>query len=154
MQRTGDAVLRQIGQRFPDAVRQLLRRHGLLLLADQREVDPALDVCTQQTDVFQALRGSVLQQPIDLDELRLDEPKHRVHEPVLLLDLRALALQLVLGLNQLVFLRKLRVDLRKLRPDSVDFRNILHPIDAPASNRRALQPRIRIQQDGLARRFP
>ena len=71
MQRADDAVLRQIGQRFPDAVRQLLRRHGLLLFTDQREVDPALDVCAQQADVFQALRGSVLQQPIDLKELRL-----------------------------------------------------------------------------------
>ena len=40
-------VLRQVCQRVPNAVRQLLHRHNRLLFADQRQIDPALDVCAQ-----------------------------------------------------------------------------------------------------------
>lgn len=66
-------------------------------------------------------------------------------------NLRALTLQLVFRLNQLVFLRKPGVDFGKLRLNPIDFRNILHPVHAPVLHRRALQPCVRVQQNRLAR---
>ena len=53
-----------------------------------------------------------------MKQLGLHERDHLVHEPVLFFNLRALALQRVFRLNQLVFLRKPGVDFGKLRPES------------------------------------
>ena len=121
MQRAGNAILRQIRQRFPNAMRQLLHRHGRFLIADQRQIDPALDICAQDADVLQALRAFIRQQAVDCKQLRLHKAEHRIHQPILFFNLRTLALQRVFGPDQLVFLRKLRVDIGQLLPDAVDF---------------------------------
>ena len=83
------------------------------------------------------LNAFFIQKPADLKQLGLHERDHLVHEPILFFNLRALTLQLVFCLNQLVFLRKLGVDFGKLRLNPIDFRNILHPVHAPALHRRA-----------------
>ena len=79
----------------------------------------------------------------------MGEARHCVHEPILLFNLRPLALQLVFRLNQLVFFRQLGVDFRQLPSNSVDPRNVFDPIDPPALHRRALQPGVRIQKNGF-----
>lgn len=52
MQRADSAVLRQISQRFPDAVDQLVHADDRFLIAEQREIDPPLDIRAQQTDLL------------------------------------------------------------------------------------------------------
>ena len=44
-----------IRQRFPNAVRQLLHRYRRVSFADQRQIDPTLDVCAQNADALQLL---------------------------------------------------------------------------------------------------
>ena len=85
-------------------MRQLAHGDERFLIADQRQIDPALDICTQQTEQFQIWDVFFFQKPIDLKQLGLHERDHLVHEPVLFFDLRALALQRVFRLNQFVFL--------------------------------------------------
>ena len=85
-------------------MRQLVRRHGRFLIADQRQIDPALEICAQQTDLFQILNAFFFQKPIDLKQLGLHERDHLIHEPTLFFNLRALALQRVFGPDQLVLL--------------------------------------------------
>ena len=142
MQRANSAVLRQISQRFPDAVGQLVYGNDCFLIADQRQFDPALDVCAEQADAFQVFHASVFQQSVDLLKLRLNKAEHRVHQMVLFFDLCALALQRVFRLNQFVFFGQLSVDFHELRPDAVDLGYILHPVHAPVLYRRALKPRV------------
>ena len=112
MKRAASAVLRQMRQGLPQAVGQFFHGYGRGPFADQRQIDPALDVCAQQTDAFQFQCGSFFQQFIDLNELRLYERDHRVHQPIFFLDLRTLAFQLVFRPDQLIFFRQLRVDFR------------------------------------------
>ena len=102
--------------------------------------------------MLQALRAFIRQQAVNCKQLRLHKAEHRIHQPVLFLNLRALTLQFIFCLYQLVFLRKLRVDFSKLCLNPIDFRNILQPVYTPVLHRRALQPRIRIQENRFARR--
>ena len=94
MQRANSAVLRQISQRFLDAVGQLVYGNDCFLIADQRQIDPSLDIRAQQTDLLQILNVQCLcvfffQKPVDLKQLGLHERDHLVHEPVLFFNLRA-----------------------------------------------------------------
>ena len=61
------------------------------------------------------------QKPVDLKQLGLHERDHLVHEPVLFFNLRALTLQFIFCLDQLVFLRKPGVDFGKLSLNPIDF---------------------------------
>ena len=79
-------------------------RIACFLIADQREIDPPLDIRAQQTDLFQVLnvqglRGFFFQKPVDLKQLGLHERDHLVHEPVLFFNLRALTLQFIFCLD-------------------------------------------------------
>ena len=136
---------------------QLVYGNDCFLIADQRQIDPSLDIRAQQTDLLQILNVQCLrvffcQKPVDLKQLGLHERDHLVHEPVLFLNLRALTLQFIFCLNQFVFLQKPRVNFGKLRLNPIDFRNILHPVHAPVLHRRALQPRVCVQKNRFARR--
>ena len=84
-------------------MRQLVREDGRFLIADQRQIDPPLDIRAQQADMFQILNAFFFQKPVDLMQLGPHERDHLVHEPVLFLSLRALTLQFVFRLNQFVF---------------------------------------------------
>ena len=105
---------------------QLVHGNDCFLIADQREIDPPLDIRAQQTDLLQILnvqdlRVFFFQKPVDLKQLGPHKRDHLVHEPVLFLNLRALTLQFIFCLNQLVFLRKPGVDFGKLPLNPIDF---------------------------------
>ena len=52
MERADSAVLRQISQRFSETVGQLVRTDDRFLIANQRKIDPPLDIRAQQTDLL------------------------------------------------------------------------------------------------------
>ena len=152
MKRADRAICRQIGQRFPNTVNQLIHRRRGSILANQRQIRPTLDIGAQNTEKPQF--AFLIKQLIHPKQLCLNLTENRIVDPILFFNPRFLQLQFVLCANQLVFLRQPFVRFRQLLPNPVDFGDVLHPVYAPVVYRRALQPQIlRQKHRALLSRF-